>query len=489
MPTETVNRQKSGNGGGSGIGPLPERPLRRQSSYSRRMVKKFFLLVGSIVCVFVLAASVGLYVYSKSTEAKATDFEITAPTDKPVSEGDANEEPPSADQPEGGSPAAAAENSTENASLVPLKTNFLIVGEDAGEMLTDVILVGSFDRETKDINVVSVPRDTYTVLPRERISQMKSLGLYPPSDGVMKMNAVHSYGGKKYGMILLQQQLEDLLGIDIQYYIEINLKAFRDIVDAIGGVDMTIRRQGYYYSDPDQNLRIAVPGGLQHLDGKMAEGVVRYRDDYAEGDIDRIKVQQEFLSLLFQQALDKDHIIQNAYGISKAILSYTKTNFGLGDIGKYISFIGDLKTGNIHFETLPGESAWVSKVSYFLIDQKGIDEMVSLKFNPEGSKKAQKDLRIESAKSSKDAAIQVLNGAQLAGIASKYKDRLKTDGYNVANIGNYTGAYKPYTRILVKEPGLGEDLLAYFTDPIISVESNMPERFDIVIIIGRDESV
>jgi LCP family protein required for cell wall assembly len=456
------------------------------------MVKKFFLLVGSIVGVFILAASTGLYFYMKSTEASIEDIAPVQSAPAPTAGSSSNSvasAPPDEDGPKDETAAVESPAPVDSASWVPVKTNFLIVGEDAGEMLTDVILVGSFDSQTKDINIMSVPRDTYTVIPKDRLAQMRNLGLYPPYDGVMKINAVHSYGGKKYGMIILQQQLEDLLGIDINFYIEVNLKAFREIVDAVGGVDMEIRKRGYYYEDPWQNLSIAVPGGFQHLNGKMAEGVVRYRSDYPGGDLDRINVQQEFLTQLYKQVLNKDKIIQNAYEICKSIISYAKTNFGIGDIPKYIQFIGDMKPENITFHTLPGEAETISKASYFIIDQKELDKVINENFLSSTTRPTESPLQMVSSQSSKSAAIQVLNGAQLAGIASKYQEKLVTDGYNVASIGNYTGQYKPYTRILVKESGLGEDLASYFSDPIISVDANMPERYDIVIIIGRDESI
>jgi hypothetical protein len=234
-------------------------------------------------------------------------------------------------------------------------------------------------------------------------------------------------------------------------------------------------------------LEIAVPGGMQHLDGKLAEGVVRFRKGYVNGDdLSRINVQHEFMKQLFQQTLTKENIINNAYDIAKAIISYTKTDFGIGDLPKYVGFIDDLNPENITFLTLPGVAVDNPEASWYIANEDEVAELVSLNFEAGDRPKAKNQAQLAS-KSSKDAKIQVLNGAQLAGIASKYQEKLETDGYNVENIGNYTGTYKPYTRILVKEQGLGEDLASYFSDPIITVENNMTDRFDIVIIIGKDE--
>jgi LCP family protein required for cell wall assembly len=464
------------------------------------MMRKFFMLVASIVGAFILVAGIAILAMQKSSEAK--DRLAFENNDNPSSTEGASSMSVSTPDPE---PEPTPEPTVDSLLLPPEKTNFLIVGEDAGEMLTDVILVGSFDRETKKISILSVPRDTYTVIPQARLDRMRELGLYPPYDGVMKMNAVHSYGGKKYGMILLQQQLEDMMGIDINYYIEVNLQAFRDIVDIVGGVDMEIRKGGYYYTDPYQNLVIAVPEGMVHLDGATAEGVVRYRADYRDGDIDRIDVQHTFLKLMFEQVLDKEHILRNAFGVASSVISYAKTNFGIGDIPKYVQYVDDLDPRSIEFTTLPGSPTYIDNISYYFADKAKVMAYANENFIAKGATAhtSNPGLNEEStqkpsaapktlapayfASSSKDAAIQVLNGAQVTGVAAKYKDILTTDGYQVADVGNYTGSYRAYTRILVKKEGLGEDLKGYFKDPIISVEPGMPERFDIIVIIGKDE--
>ena len=85
------------------------------------------------------------------------------------------------------------------------------------------------------------------------------------------------------------------------------------------------------------------------------------------------------------------------------------------------------------------------------------------------------------------ATISVLNGTRIGGVASGVADRLYMLGYQIANIGLYTGSQEYRTRINVREEGMGEDLLDYFNNAIVRVDSGMSGDFDIVIIVGRSE--
>ena len=160
-----------------------------------------------------------------------------------------------------------AQNKTENDKgnfiagmlLPPKKTKFLVLGLDQSECLSDSILVGCFDRDLKKINIISIPRDTYIKMSQETIKELRKLGKHPPSSGIMKINAVHSYAGKENGAIYAKKQIEELLNIKLDYYVAVNIKAFRKIVDAVGGIYMEIPKGGLYYNDPYQNLSIRVP--------------------------------------------------------------------------------------------------------------------------------------------------------------------------------------------------------------------------------------
>ncbi|MCL2405366.1 MAG: LCP family protein, partial [Defluviitaleaceae bacterium] len=154
----------------------------------------------------------------------------------------------------------------------PARSNFLIAGLD-DHNLTDVIIVGSFYRDTGDIKMMSVPRDMYTRLPEHRLEQMRAEGLRPPT--TMKINALRVFGGRN-GIYYLKHQLGEMLGVEFHYYVEVDLAAFRRIVDAVGGVYINVPIP-MFYNPEDQDLVINLSPGLQHLNGEQAEGFVRFR--------------------------------------------------------------------------------------------------------------------------------------------------------------------------------------------------------------------
>jgi LCP family protein required for cell wall assembly len=256
------------------------------------------------------------------------------------------------------------------------KTNFLIVGEDKSGARTDVIIVGCFDSSTAQFDFVSIPRDTFIVLPEETIAEMEALKLTPPHSGKMKINEINAYGGKKYGMKYLRQYMEAFLSIDVDYEIELNLKAFDSVVDELGGVYFDVPKRGLYYSDPYQNLYISIPGGYQLLNGKQAEGLVRYRATYTNGDLDRINVQQEFMKALMKQVLDSDNIFTNTVDVIKGLMGKVHTDFGITDIPEYVGYIKDIKAENVRFHTLPGEAEYFSGGWYFVQNEAEMRELV-----------------------------------------------------------------------------------------------------------------
>lgn len=261
-----------------------------------------------------------------------------------------------------------------NSSLTsPVRTNALIVGVDKSEGLTDTIMIVSFVSTTGEINILSIPRDTYVTFSGESLANFRSVNKAVPS--FMKINAINSYGGKS-GIELLQAKLEEMLGIRIDYYVKVNLDAFKSIVDTIGGVYFEVPAGGLKYSDPTQNLYINLKEGYQLLNGSDAEGLVRFRKGYSSQDLQRVKVQQEFLKAFITQVLNKETLLKNIGGLVINFIKYIETDFGLLDIPKYLNAISKIDTENINTETLPGVPQTINGASYYIVNQAETKELV-----------------------------------------------------------------------------------------------------------------
>jgi len=363
----------------------------------------------------------------------------------------------------------------------PLLTTFLIAGID-DNLLTDVLIVGCFNARTEVFDLISIPRDTFTTLSEGDIKILAEAGRKVPAGGAMKMNAVYAHAGKDLGIYYLESQAEKITGIKIDYYMLVDLAGFRNVVDAVDGIYMDVRPQGLYYHDPEQDLLIDIKGGYQLLDGEAAEGLIRYREDYARADIDRIDVQHAFMKEFFVQVLNKETLIKNAYDIVTTLLNYTRTNFKARDIPKYLRFVKDFNAESINFYTLPGEPVYENE-SYYMHDMDKTKELVA-RILADTDRDAETEVSEDALKNLK---IQVLNGSDKEGVAQEKAEQLRSAGFNVINVGEYTEAKHIRTRFMLKQEMELDIIESFFRNPLVEVNADIPDVFDVVIITGLSE--
>ena len=263
----------------------------------------------------------------------------------------------------------------DNSALVPLdkqsgRANMLILGVDKDGLRTDTIIVASYDLDNGKIDMLSIPRDTRMYVGR----------------GYQKINAAHALrqNGNKKGVNGTIEAVTRLTGIPINYYIEFTCEAFRKTVDAFGGVEFDVP-QRMYYTDKTQDLYIDLEKGLQLLDGDKAEQLVRFRK-YADGDIGRVKVQQDFVKEFARQHLSVSSI-KKIPQIYKTLQEEYKTNLTVMEIAKYIPNLKDLSTDNITMYQLPGEFSGPGyAASYWLCDIPKTRELIETVFGYDASK-------------------------------------------------------------------------------------------------------
>ncbi len=245
------------------------------------------------------------------------------------------------------------------------KVNALILGVDKEGLRTDTIIVASYDATKGVLNMLSVPRDTRMYI----------------GSKYQKINAAHAItgsNGKIKGPNGTIDAVTRLTGIPINYYVEFSFEAFRETIDALGGVNFDVP-QTMKYRDPTQDLVINLSPGYQLLDGDKAEQLVRFRQ-YPQGDIKRVEVQQQFIKALAEQKLNAQ-IITKLPDIYKALSKNVKTNFTLGDAIKYANSLVNIDLNNIVMHELPGEySGSEYAASYWLPDMKEIKLLVQNTF-------------------------------------------------------------------------------------------------------------
>lgn len=264
-------------------------------------------------------------------------------------------------------------NNKKSIFTPPVRTNVLVVGFDKGKNLTDVIMVLSFVSTTGDIKIMSIPRDTYISYTGDELKSFRNINKYAPS--VMKANSIYAYSAKD-GMNMLKSTVENILDIKLDYYLKVDLDAFKYIVDSVGGIYFDVPKGGLKYTDPTQNLYINLKEGRQLLDGEAAEGLVRFRKGYARQDLHRVEIQQEFIKEFVMQVMNKDTIMDNLGGIALGAIKYVETDFKITDLPKYISIIPDIKINSIENATLPGYPQSINGVSYYINNKEETRELV-----------------------------------------------------------------------------------------------------------------
>ncbi len=264
------------------------------------------------------------------------------------------------------------------------QVNILLMGLDKDKIRADVIMVVSLDPEREEVNILSIPRDT-------RVEY--SAGRYD------KLNHAMGYKNPEETIIRL---VKNLTGMPIHYYCEVDFKGFREVIDILDGVyfDVPINM---HYEDPYQNLSIHVNKGYQKLDGKAAEGVVRYRATYAGGDNDRIPVQQNLLKALFEQKL-KPEYLSKAPALLDKIYEHVETNFSVADALGYVKMLKKMTAGGLKTHTLPGEGKYIGEVSYFVHEPAATKKLVLEQFGyPEEEAKAWRKEQAEKQKAEERA--------------------------------------------------------------------------------------
>jgi LCP family protein required for cell wall assembly len=215
--------------------------------------------------------------------------------------------------------------SDEPETAVGERVTFLLVGVDSGFerdwALTDTMLVVSVDPDGTSA-MISVPRDLYGVrLPDGRTYDDKLNSLLSVADG----NPDQFPSG---GANTLKETIGDLLGIRIHYFAALNLIGFKQAIDAIGGVDITVQRaiaDPVYSEDGIQGPGFYLDAGQYHMDGSLALAYVRSRHGPGDSDFTRAERQQEVLAAV-QEKLTAGNLLVGLPGLLDAVRNTIATD-------------------------------------------------------------------------------------------------------------------------------------------------------------------
>ena len=233
--------------------------------------------------------------------------------------------------------------------------NSIRIGEDGQTGIrSDTMILCRVNFNDGSIKMMSLPRDSRV----------------PVRGNLDKLTHAHSYGG----MRLLMQTVRDFTDLDVDYYVRVDYRAVEKIVDAIGGVELEIpQRMQYHDTTAGKELHVDFQPGLQKLDGQDAIRFLRFRS-YSDGDIDRVKMQQYFLTEMIKQTLTPRNILRLPL-LLIVYSSYIDTNMESNMVYSGVTMAGNLNTELIETTTLPGEFLDLD-ASYWQVYEPGAKEVI-----------------------------------------------------------------------------------------------------------------
>jgi LCP family protein required for cell wall assembly len=241
--------------------------------------------------------------------------------------------------------------------------NYLIVGSDTREGLSraeikrlkvggtevaagkrsDTMLLIHISKKRDKAAIISIPRDTYALIPEHTSSQGKVI---PATHS--KINSAFNWGGAP----LLIQTFEEMSGLRIDHYIEVNFVGFVRMVDALGGVEICTKKD---IDDPKSHL--VLPAGRHTLDGVDSLKYVRTRQFDGLGDLGRMKRQQEFAGAMLRKATSAGVLLNPVKMIDfiNSALDSVVTDEGLsqGDLLTLGKQLRNLSASSVRTLTIP----------------------------------------------------------------------------------------------------------------------------------------
>ena len=370
----------------------------------------------------------------------------------------------------------------------------LVMGKS--ENMTDTIMVVKYSAKNQSASMLSIPRDTFTGDDEKRARA---------SD---KINSKYINGGAQDTL----KEVNELTGLNIRYYLIVDTKALRDLVDAIGGVEFDVPID-MDYDDVTQALHIHVKKGLQLLNGEQAEGVVRFRHNnnytsypvsYGDNDLGRMRTQREFLKILLKQLMKPTNITK-INNLLKIAQEEVETNIDWNTAKGYVPSLFGFNTNNLVTNALPGEAKYANGVAVFIANPIKTKELINTMFlqvvnnteqneettdtdtnTTKNSTKNEITTSSTTLKPKSSISLQLINGTGSKKRFEAAKTQLKAQGYKIQGEAQTTPIDKT---IIINRKDLN-------TEDVEAVKSLLgtgkiavgktSEKNSITILIGKD---
>ena len=385
------------------------------------------------------------------------------------------------------------ENTKKN--LKEIKVLILGVSTDLDSELTDTIMVASYNPNTQKANLLSIPRDTFTGKNKSKATASQ------------KINALYNINKSPKKTL---EAVNELTGLDIEYFIVVKTEALIEVVNAIGGVEFNVPID-MKYDDPTQDLHIDLKAGLQKLDGDKAEQLLRWRhsnnikgvgmttypSEYGNDDFGRMRTQRDFIVATMKQTLKPGNIFKIGQLLEIANKN-VDTNIELSLAKDYVPYLVEFNTDEMKTATLPGTTPDVkdtNNVSVFVVNKTETKELIDSMFFSEETENEESltntiennTISTNSTETSTEVVIELLNGSGDKTKLEEVKNALEEAGYNVKKTGSTSTMSKT---AITNKKNVTDENLKKIKDILgtgdITTNKSSTSTVDVTIIIGKD---
>ena len=365
--------------------------------------------------------------------------------------------------------------------------------DQEGVALTDTIIAASYNPNTQKASLLSIPRDSFTGKNTKRAVA---------SD---KINAIYNMTRDPMETV---EAVNELTGLDLQYYAIVQTEALIELVDAIGPIEYYVPTT-MNYDDTSQDLHIHFEEGLQQIDGQAAEELLRFRknndgtsfpSEYGDNDIGRMRNQREFITAVVEQTVKLENITKLGAILDIASRNLI-TNLNFDVLKDYLPYAVEFSTENLQTGSLPGSVPDISQtnnVSIFVVDKEETEQLVTELFFPERLLEEESTdgnttgntSATSSTSTNSDIEIEVLNGTSDGKILQEVVSKLTEKGYNVTRTGvNETNSVSK--TIIANKKDVSSTIMndiktTIGTGTISDKSGGSSSKVDVTIIIGKD---
>lgn len=395
------------------------------------------------------------------------------------------------------------------------RVNILLLGMGgaghSGGYLADTIMIASINTKTKQVGFLSIPRDLYVPI---------------PGYGARKINNAYALGktsskNEDAGAMLIKEVIENITGLDIQYYAAADFAGFKKIINDLGGVDIEVDKSFTDYQYPDYNFGyqvVSFKAGKNHFDGETALQYTRSRHgNNGEGsDFARSERQQKVIFAVKEKALSVYTLINpgTVLSIIDDFGDHLRMNLEPWEMIRAYKIVRNTKADSIINKVLDNSADSVlanipsPDGAYLLAPTKGVNDFSDIK-------RIAQDIFETSPVLAEDAKIEIQNGTAVPGLANQARSELESYNLKIVTAGNaksteykktiiydFTDGQKPQTlnflaKVMKAEIITFQSAYLYTTaspapsyDNLIGAQdNNLPQPssdIDFLILIGQD---